>query len=86
MSWSLTVPITDRADFDAAVDAAVPTGSNAETELGVKQVAFAKATIKGMAAVVVRGRISGNAGGHALQPDDGANFFDGISVAVSANE
>jgi hypothetical protein len=86
MSWSLQVPPTLRAEFNAAVDAAIPTGDNASTMGGAKQIAAAVKIMKELAAQVVRPRVVGIAGGHALQPDDGANFYDGMSVSVSGLE
>jgi hypothetical protein len=86
MSWSLTIPPTLKGDFDAAVDAAIPVGDNATTVTGAKQIAAAVAALKALAPLVQRPRVAGHAGGHALQPDDGANFYDGMSVSVSGFE
>lgn len=86
MSWSLSVPFTERADFEKAVDAAEVIGDNGKTEVGQTQVALARATMKTLAAVVNRNKVSAHAGGHALQEGDGTNFHDGISVSVSAIE
>lgn len=86
MSWTLSVPVTPRADWDKAVDAAEPVGDNAKTETGQTQVALAKKTMKLMASVVNRPKLTGHAGGHAIQEGDGANFYDGVSANVSAIE
>lgn len=86
MSWSLTVPHVFRADFNAAVDAAEPTGENAKTESGAMQVDVAKNVMKLLADQVQRPKIGGNAGGHALQEGDGVNFYDGMSVSVNGSE
>lgn len=86
MSWSLAVAHTLREDFNSAVDAAQAVGDNANTESGAIQVLAAKAAMKGLAAQVQRPKVGGNAGGHALQEGDGANFYDGMSVSVNGSE
>lgn len=86
MSWSLAVSHVLRENFNQAVDAAEPVGDNANTESGAVQVLAAKAAMKVLAVQVQRPKIGGNAGGHALQEGDGANYFDGMSVSVNGSE
>lgn len=86
MSWSLAVAHVLREDFNKAVDTAQAVGDNANTESGAIQVLAAKAAMKVLAAQVQRPKVGGNAGGHALQEGDGANYFDGMSVSVNGSE
>jgi hypothetical protein len=82
MSWVFSVPAVPKAEFDAAVDKAEAIG-NVDSDLAKQHIAAAKEHMKALGKLVVRDRVSGNAGGHALLPEDGANFYDGISVSVN---
>jgi tRNA A37 threonylcarbamoyltransferase TsaD len=80
MSWTLSVPITPRADLDAAVDEAQAYGQDAP---GVDEaVNAAKAAAKQLAPLTKRDFVSVNLSGHVLQPDEGDNCHDGITVSL----
>ncbi len=80
MSWTVNVPLTPRDEFAAAVDAAQAGGQEAP---GVDEaVASAKAAVKELAALIRRDFISANLNGHVLQPDEGDNWSDSVSVGL----
>ena len=80
MSWTLNVSATPRAEFDQALDDAQPTGQDAP---GVAEaVEAAKTAAKALAALVHRDNITAALNGHVLQPDEGPNWYDGVTVSV----
>ncbi len=82
MSWTLTVPITARAEFDAAVDAAQPTGQ--QDAAGVDEaVNAAKAAAKELAPLIRRDYITASLNGHVLQPDEGDNWSDSVTISLA---
>jgi len=80
MSWTLNVPTTPRADFDAALDAAEASGQDAP---GVEEaVVAAKAAAKQLAPLIKRDYLAANLNGHVLQPDEGDNWADSVIVSL----
>ncbi len=80
MSWTLNVPTTARADFDAAMDAARNDGQDAP---GVEEaVAAAKAAAKQLAPLIRRDYVTANLSGHVLQPDEGENWSDSVTITL----
>lgn len=84
MSWSLTVPVSPKAEFDAAVDAAEPGGQPAD--LISEAVGEAKKAIKALAAGITRPNVGANAGGHVLSEGEGSNWHEGTSLNVAGYE
>jgi hypothetical protein len=87
MSWTLSVPKTAKADFPAAVDAAICGGQGDGGSVGVDEdVIVAKDLLKRFAERSESPFLTGNASGHALQPGQGEGWFNGLSVSVSSSE
>ncbi len=81
MSWGLSVPITARAEFDAAVDAAQASGQDAP---GVDEaVNAAKAAAKELAPLIKRDYVTASLNGHVLQPDEGDNWSDSVTISLA---
>ncbi len=86
MSWSLNIGTRiPKAEFDAAVDAAVATGQEPDLPGMAEDVAAAKAALKELGARVKRPLVNAYAGGHCLQPGE-VCFSDSISVNVSGSD
>jgi hypothetical protein len=78
MSWSLNVMATERGAFAAALDAAEPGGQDAP---GVQEVVdAAKTAAKELAAHIRRPYVAANLAGHVLQPDEGDNWSDSLTI------
>lgn len=82
MSWNLTVPPTAKDQFDAAVDIAEASGQDAASVGLADDVAAAKSVLKALAKRVKRDVVGGSAGGHCLQPTEGNNWSDSLTVGV----
>ena len=82
MSWSLSIPTTDREHFNKAVDAAVATGQDLDLPGVRDDVETAKFALKDLADRVKRPNIGASASGHSLQEGEGPNWHDGVSVSV----
>ena len=81
MSWSLSINATAKEDFDAAVDAAQPSGQDANLPGVAEDVAAAKDALKAFGKRVKRAKVTGSANGHTLQEGE----TDSMSDSVSAN-
>lgn len=84
MSWTLNVSTTHRNDFDAALDAAQASGQDAPGVEGA--VATAKAAAKQLAPLIKRDYLIASLNGHVLQPDEGANWSDSITISLSGHD
>ena len=82
MSWAISVSLVAKEDFDAAVDAAQPTGQDASLPGVAEDVAAAKDALKAFGRRVKRSRVSASANGHSLQESDGATSSDSVSANV----
>lgn len=82
MSWQLTVLAVPRADFDAAVDAAVPTGTTDAPNFP-PVLETVRQTMKIFASETKRARVQANAVGHILKDNEGPEFSDFLQVVVS---
>lgn len=80
MSWSLSVSATAKAEFDAAVDAAQPSGQDATLPGVAEDVAAAKDALKAFGKRVKRAKVTGSANGHSLQEGEGDNMSDSVSA------
>lgn len=83
MSWTISLGVTNREDWDAAVDRAEAGGQNLDLPGVREDVEAAKSALKSLGRRVKRSRISGYASGHALQADEGITWVDSIAVSVS---
>lgn len=84
VSWSLSVsPPVAKEEFDAAVDAAQPTGQDATLPGFAEDVAAAKESLKALGSRVKRSKVSGYASGHSLQ--EGDNWSDSLSTNVNGS-
>lgn len=82
MSWYLNVTLTDREQFDAAVDAAEATGQDQSLPGVAEDVATAKDSMKLLAKRLKRPVLGGYANGHCLQRDEGPAWSDALAVSV----
>lgn len=80
MSWSLTIPSVPKADFAAAVDAAVPSGQDGVPGRD-EAVATGRERLKALADLVPEPFVGGTAGGHVNETPDG--WGSSFSVAVT---
>ncbi len=81
MSWTLNMLDVARADFDAALDAAQAGGQDAP---GVDEaVIAAKAAAKELAPLIKRDYITASLNGHVLQPDEGDNWSDSVTISLA---
>lgn len=81
MSWNFSISPVHRDQFAEAVKEAVPTGDVGKSG-NADDVAAAKAALIALAARVKRGNIGAQASGHTLQPEEGDNWSDSLSVSV----
>lgn len=82
MSWTFSVPLTHRDDFDAAVDAAEASGQDITLPGVADDVAAARGALKAVGARVKRPYVAGSANGHCLQESDGPNWSDSLGVSA----
>jgi hypothetical protein len=82
MSWSFSIQSTPKAEFPAAVDAAVAVGQLADTPGLAEDVAAGKAALKLLGSRVKRANVVGSAGGHCMIPSELATHSDSLSVNV----
>ena len=82
MSWGFTVQVVPKAQFDKAVDDAVPTGQDPDLPGMAADVAQAKFAMKALGQHVKRPNVGGSAGGHCLQEGEGLVMSDSLSVNV----
>lgn len=84
--WSLSLPRVKKEDFDAMVDAAMPSGQPINDPGMADDVAAAKEALKVLGARVKRPFISASAGGHCLlKAEEKTSERDVISISVSGS-
>jgi hypothetical protein len=75
--------VTAKEEFDAAVDAALVGGQDAPGV--VEAVVSAKAAVKELAKLIKRPYVGAQLNGHVLQPDEGDNWSDSVSISLFGN-